>query len=215
MKVGGRRQVKANIKNGLLIEERRERIVEAAIEVFLTKGFHAASTRDVCIQAGMTPGTLYNYIRSKGDILYLVCDQAVTRYHEAIERAIDGVDEPRERLERAVRAMVEAQQRHRKNILLVLREAHALDAESGRAVLARVDGFIDTIRGLIEAVRPDGAKGASAALLAEAITYLPTMLAMRRWRVRRDLAAEDVVGGLVQMIYRMLDMAADDTTSSG
>lgn len=214
MGASAHRQVKANVKNSVLIEERRERIVEAAIEVFLSKGFHAASTRDVCIQAGMTPGTLYNYIRSKGDILYLVCDQAVARYHEAIEQAIDGVADPRERLARAVRAMVEAQHRHRKNILLVLREAHALDPESGRAVLARVDGFVDTIRGLIEAARPAGG-GTSAALLAEVITYLPTMLAMRRWRVRRDLATDDVVGGLVQMIFRMLEIEAQEPTTAG
>ncbi len=204
--------VQANVKSTVLIEERRERIVEAAITVFLAKGFHAASTRDVCLKAGMTPGTLYNYVRTKGDILYLVCDQAVSSYQCAIAAAIEGVTDPRRRLTCAVQAMVEAQHRHRKNILLVLREAHALDPAARRAVGARVDGFVDGIRDLIEAIPAGDATGRqSAALMAEVVTYLPTMLAMRRWRVRRDLADDDVLGGLLQMIVRILDLPPSPT----
>jgi AcrR family transcriptional regulator len=202
------RVVEANVKDAVLVEDRRERIVAAAIEVFLAKGFHAATTKDVCVKAGITPGTLYNYVRSKGDILYLVCDQAVTRYHEAIAQAIEGVVEPRQRLVCAVRAMVEAQHRYRKNIVLVLRESHALDVDARRAVQARVDSFVDGIRELIAAASPaDGHGRASAALLAEAITYLPTVLAMRRWRVRRDLESDDVLAGLLEIILRVLDVA--------
>jgi AcrR family transcriptional regulator len=201
-----RRPVGANVKNSVLVEDRRERIVEAAIEVFLAKGFHVATTRDVCIKAGITQGTLYNYVRTKGDILYLVCDQAVTRYQEAIAAAVAEVSEPRERLVRALRAMLEAQDRHRKNIVLVLRESHALDPASRRAVQARVDSFVDTIRDLIAAASPGAVDPASAALLAEVVTYLPTMLAMRRWRVRRDLAAADVLAGLLGLMLRLLDL---------
>lgn len=202
-----RRPVVANVKDAALIKDRRERIIDAAIDTFLAKGFHAATTRDICIKAGITQGTLYNYVRSKGDILYLVCDQAISSYQEAITKAVDDIADPRERLVRAARAMVEQQDRHRKNIVLVLRESHALDGQSRRAVQARVDGFVDGIRDLIAAAAEGRAAGrASAALLAEAITYLPTMLAMRRWRVQRDLADQDVLAGLLEMILRMLGL---------
>lgn len=204
------RIVAANIKNTVLIEERRERIVQAGIEVFLAKGFHGASTRDVCLRAGMTPGTLYNYVRTKEDILFLICDRAVARYREAIATAIEGVPDPRQRLVRAVRAMVEAQAQHRKSILLVLREAHALDPPARLAVQKRVDGFVDSIRDLIAGALPDAsAHKVSVALLAEAATYLPTMLAMRQWRIRRELASDDVVASLVAMILQMLGAEPD------
>jgi len=205
MAVRQMRAVAANIKNSALVEERRELIIRAAIDVFLEKGFHAATTRDVCIRAGLTQGTLYNYIRSKDDILYLVCDQAIGHYYDAVEAALADITDPRERLVRAIRATVRSQVEHRDHIQIVVRDAPFLQAESRAAVRARADGFFDRIQGLLAEALPDGPlRVASTALLAEFVTYLPTMAAMRRWRLRHTLSPEQVAEGLIELILRGL-----------
>ncbi len=71
------RIVAANIKDRELVRDRRRQLVEAALAVFLRKGYHDTTVREIGREAGLTQGTIYNYVRSKGDILYLVCDEVV------------------------------------------------------------------------------------------------------------------------------------------
>ncbi len=204
------RSVVANVKDASLITERREQILRAGIEVFLTRGFHGAKTSEVADRAGIAQGSLYNYIRSKGDILYLICDQAITQYHAAVEAAVADIDDPRQRLVRAVRAAVEAQIRHRNHILIVTREGHALDPESQKLIRDRVDSFFDRMKKMVEDCAPDMVTaGASAALLAEIITYLPTMAAMRRWRLRHEITGDALAESLCALLFRMLGIDPD------
>lgn len=67
-------QVKSSIKDEGLIEIRRQQIVRGAVKLFKEKGFHRATTREIAKAAGFSIGTLYEYIRTKEDVLYLVCD---------------------------------------------------------------------------------------------------------------------------------------------
>ncbi len=47
-------------------------VVEAAARVFSDKGFGGASLEDVANEVGMLKGSLYNYIKSKEDLLFAV-----------------------------------------------------------------------------------------------------------------------------------------------
>ena len=47
-------------------------VVEAAARVFSEKGFGGASLEDVANEVGMLKGSLYNYIKSKEDLLFAV-----------------------------------------------------------------------------------------------------------------------------------------------
>jgi AcrR family transcriptional regulator len=58
------------------IERRRREIVSAAAEVFAEKGYAATTTREIADAADMAEGTLYNYFRSKRDILLAVAQEA-------------------------------------------------------------------------------------------------------------------------------------------
>ena len=49
--------------------ERRRQILEAAIEVFAEKGFHASRVSDIARKAGVAYGLVYHYFRNKEEIL--------------------------------------------------------------------------------------------------------------------------------------------------
>jgi AcrR family transcriptional regulator len=63
-----------------LNRQRKGRILEAAAACFVKQGFHATSMKDVCAAAGMSPGTVYHYVRSKTDIIRGIIEdeQAIT-----------------------------------------------------------------------------------------------------------------------------------------
>ncbi|WP_076259986.1 TetR/AcrR family transcriptional regulator [Intrasporangium flavum] len=47
----------------------RERVLEAAGEVFAERGFHGASVEDICERAGFTRGAFYSNFSSKDDLV--------------------------------------------------------------------------------------------------------------------------------------------------
>jgi AcrR family transcriptional regulator len=57
-------------------EDRPTEILEAALEVFATRGFAAARLDDVAARAGVSKGTLYLYFKSKEELF-----KAVVRHH--------------------------------------------------------------------------------------------------------------------------------------
>lgn len=74
-----------------LIAARRAQILDAAAQVFASKGFHAATVRDVARAAGVADGTIYNYFGSKNDLLLALLD----RLNESDQREaqfIQGTD---------------------------------------------------------------------------------------------------------------------------
>ena len=52
-----------------LKKEREVQILDAATRVFASKGYRAATTREIAAEAGVSEGTIYNYFDSKYDLL--------------------------------------------------------------------------------------------------------------------------------------------------
>ena len=58
-------------------------MIQGAVKLFKEKGFHRTTTREIAKEAGFSIGTLYEYIRTKEDVLFLVCDSI---YNEVNDR---------------------------------------------------------------------------------------------------------------------------------
>jgi AcrR family transcriptional regulator len=77
-----------------LIEERREQILKAAIEVFGEKGFERATIADVARRAGVAEGSIYNYFKNKGDLLVGIPRQIVQLPVQAIAPLLEQSNVP-------------------------------------------------------------------------------------------------------------------------
>jgi TetR/AcrR family fatty acid metabolism transcriptional regulator len=53
-------------------EEKRRRILDAAVRVFARKGFHTSRVGDIAEEAGVAHGLLYHYFASKDEVLETV-----------------------------------------------------------------------------------------------------------------------------------------------
>src|SRR3954471_9400824 len=61
--------------NAQLQADRRDEILVAAQSCFARSGFHQTSMADICAEAGMSPGNLYRYFRSKEEIIAAICER--------------------------------------------------------------------------------------------------------------------------------------------
>lgn len=199
------RRIKTATKNPDRVRERRESLINAAIAVFIEKGFHNATVRDIGRAANMTQGTIYNYVSSKDDILYMVCDRIVAEYNDQTRRALDTSHDSVGRVRSAVRAISQVMYRHRREILLIYQDSHLLDKRSRRVILARVEEFI----GMFERIITDAARELSVPLpyphlSANMLTFLPVMIALRGWSLKNDVPPEEVIEEITAFIVRGL-----------
>lgn len=82
--------------------ERREAILNAAIEVFAQKGFHHARVSDVARAAKVADGTIYLYFKSKDDLLISLFEEKMQQIVESFREAVCCEERACDRLKRFV-----------------------------------------------------------------------------------------------------------------
>lgn len=70
--VGRRGGIPSGIKNEAILSARRAQLVEEATELFIEHGFAQVSIKEVAEYSGISMGSIYSYIRTKEDLLWLV-----------------------------------------------------------------------------------------------------------------------------------------------
>ncbi len=129
---------------------RMEEILACAAELFYEKGYHATTIEDVAREVGMLKGSLYYYIRSKEDLLYELLLGIIVKGVKHASRAIDGVADPTERLEKAVEAQIEHIIQNQTYVGLFLHEFDTLSGKRQKRIQEEMvkyqNMFVDAIR---------------------------------------------------------------------
>lgn len=177
------RTIDTQVRDSDLVRERRERIVNAAIAVFRRDGFHNTTTRRLASEAGVTQSNIYNYVKNKDDILYLVCEHLVGLYTDCVDEAVESSSDPYDRVVEALGGIITLMFEHREELLLLYNETHALERADRRLVLKAVSRFIRQFQKLlddyVEQVGP--IRIANRRIAANLLSFVPAVIALRWW----------------------------------
>jgi len=67
---------------------RRDDILQSAVRLFVTKGYHAATLQDIADELGLTRPAFYYYFKSKQEILEAICRAAVDAADAVVSDAL-------------------------------------------------------------------------------------------------------------------------------
>jgi AcrR family transcriptional regulator len=84
------------------VAERRERLLEAALEEFGTRGVLSTGVKDVCRRAGLTDRYFYESFRDGGELFTAVFDRATAHLFEVVVNALSDTPATAETKARAV-----------------------------------------------------------------------------------------------------------------
>lgn len=115
----------------------RERLLEAAIEMFAERGYAATGVDALCRRAGVAKTGLYWEFQNKVGLLNAVIDQVVTEWVDQIREAASAAGSPRERLDVAltmVRRRIQERPEVFRVLLVVLAERTQVDEEAREAL---------------------------------------------------------------------------------
>jgi AcrR family transcriptional regulator len=110
---------------------RREAILEAASRLFAELGFEGLDTQHLADDLGVGKGTLYRHFKSKQALFLATADRAMTRLREQVDAAVEGVNDPFDRIARAIQAYLLYFESNPGSVELLIQErAHFKDRPS-------------------------------------------------------------------------------------
>ncbi len=84
---------------------RRQDVIEAAVQVFHEKGYASASIQDVAAEVGVLKGSLYHYIDSKEDLLARIFEDSAGQFMTMLDEAGGLEERPVDQLRSFARAV--------------------------------------------------------------------------------------------------------------
>lgn len=130
---------------------RRDQLLEVALEVFSTRGFHVTSMDDIAEAAGVTKPVLYQHFPSKRALYLELLDDVGTQLREAITKATIEAVGPRRQVEAGCAAYFAFVAKHRNAFQLLFGGGARRDAEFADAVRRVEDAIAEAVAPFIDA----------------------------------------------------------------
>lgn len=190
------KHIESRVKDKQLIELRRMEIVKAAVELFVRKGFHRTTVREIAQKFGMSVGTLYEYIRTKEDILYLVCDYIHTSVSERVRPSLKITGSTIERLRNAIRSYYVIVDEMQDYVLFLYQETKSLSYNARKYIFKSEEEMTSIFEEIILQGIEDGTFSISKKdvnFLANEIMVTAQMWAFRRWILQKNYTLEKFI----------------------
>ncbi len=168
-------------------KSRQKLIIKAASKLFMEKGYHASTVREIARESGITVGTLYHYIKSKEDIFPLVQRDMDALRDEVNRKSNDALKRmgPVEALRLAIRGHFTYCHEVQDMIIFWFRETGNMPSETRKTLLANTVKNAEIIGNILRTgIKAGDFRKHDTVLMAHNIMMLGNMWPLRRWFLR-------------------------------
>ena len=200
----GKREVKSSVKDENLIEKRREQIIDGAVQLFKEKGFHRATTREIAKAAGFSIGTLYEYIRTKEDVLYLVCDSIYNEVQSRLSTLMDQ-EGTLAGLREAIVTYYHLIDDMSDEFVVMYQESKSLPKDALEYVLKKELEMVALFKNLLTTCVRSGELRISEKevdMAAHHVVVQGQMWAFRRWALRGTYSIEEFINAQTNQLFK-------------
>ncbi|WP_232713540.1 TetR/AcrR family transcriptional regulator [Bacillus xiapuensis] len=198
-----KRKVHASVKDEQLIAKRRAEMIRGAVQLFKQKGFHRTTTREIARASGFSIGTLYEYIRTKEDILYLVCDSIYDQVKDRLQR-MDLEAGTLDSLKLGVSYYFKVVDEMQDEVLVMYQEAKSLSKDALPYVLQKEMEMVGMFEKLIRRCAENkelAMDEQTIHMLAHNIFVQGQMWGFRRWSLRKSFTIDDYIDLQTKLLF--------------
>ena len=190
------------LKDAALAEARQREIAGTALRLFRARGYHATSVRQIAEAAGLSVGSLFNYFRSKEQVLQLIYEHAQVLIEEALDQVMRELGpDPEAALRHALDRYVGVLDQHQDHVALLYQEFKSLDGRAKRQIIDRERRIMATFERILEAgVRQKKFRALPLAVTVNAIAALGHSWVTRRWALGGAVTLEEFKEAQIAMI---------------
>ncbi|MDO9210428.1 MAG: TetR/AcrR family transcriptional regulator, partial [Deltaproteobacteria bacterium] len=163
------------------------------------KGYHKATVREIAREAKIGLGSIYDYVNSKDDILYLFFENYVTTFFEKVRSRASQISDPLLRLEITYRAFLEAAMELEDQVMLSYTQARYVKKNYLKIILRKESEIVEHFRKILNEL----GEGPFASFLeANFLVFSGVFGVLRRWILKPVYSQNEIIEFLVQTQIR-------------
>ena len=186
------------------MEAKRRQIFDGACEVIGRDGYAATTMRKVAKAAGLPLSSIYQYIETKEDLLYMITSTCMQEIFDYMHEALLSEGTAEEKMVHAIDAYLKYVSKNRRYINLVYRETRALSRPNREKIFDIERRFTQMWeKVIIEGNKADEFDAQKSRLAAHLIYFVCNLWSLRYWAVQeyteeevRDYLQRFVISGL-------------------
>ena len=179
--------------------ERREQLIEAASDVFVDRGYHAAGMDEIAERAGVSKPVLYQHFSSKLELYLAVLAQHVDIMVSSVRQALRTTTDNRQRLRAAVQAFFDFIEHDSQGYRLIFQNDYVAEPQVAAQVKVATDACTDAVFDLIS--RDSGLEAHRARMIAVGLVAISVDCARYWLDSDRPISKEDAVEGTVHFAW--------------
>jgi AcrR family transcriptional regulator len=137
-------------------QDRKAEILDAALTLFVKKGFNRTSIQDIADSAGITKGGLYHYLKTKEEILFLLHERFISKGFSKLKLIEEESLSTVEKLVKLLKAHLEIIREYKDDITIFYKEYNNLSPENYKIVLNKRDDYESIFINVLEEGRING-----------------------------------------------------------
>lgn len=193
---------------------KKEAILQAATQLFASKGYKGVAVSEIAARAIVAQGTVFHHFKSKENLLISICDELVRSYISGIKEAARGPGSGWDALERVLQFNQDFKKEHQDAITVVFRETRDLSRIEGEIqehFCGLLNQVIEVKSQCIEKGKQDGS---IRQVPAQVTAFLVHFLLVGKFHIETEglLEVPDLEAELVEFCRRSL--AADETSEA-
>lgn len=190
--------IPTKIKSQELIDDKRKQIIKGALSVFKDKGYHKTTVRDIAKAAEIGMGSLYDYICSKEDILYLFYKVFILTYYQKVISVTSSIGNPVEKLKAAYRTLLEVGFSLEDEVLFGWTEAKNVNKTYLKEILKQEMDLINYFKEILDAIKSEhGVKIEDTYLAANFLVFAAVFGILRSWALKQRYSKDQIIDYLM------------------
>jgi AcrR family transcriptional regulator len=185
-----------------------ERIVDAATRVLEEVGYQGASTNRIAAEAGVSPGSLYQYFAEKDEIVAVIIERLIDDFAEGIAPALRDAAtlDPDIGVHTVLEAVLDVLERNAVLLRALVDRVPAADQEQAlRPVRARIADFIHHTLATQRDRLPHEDIDRTAWTILELTQHLPVRYVLDRPPIPREAFIADLAQIVLNLAYPPTD----------
>jgi len=192
-------EVPAKIKTQEIVDPKRKSIIKGALSVFKEKGYHRATVRDIAKAAKISIGSLYDYISSKEDLLYLFYEIFILTYYQEVVAITYNIKDPVKKIKSAYKTLLEVGFSLEDEILFGWTEAKNMKKKHLKEILKLEIELVTFFKEILEEIKTKyQIKIEDTRLAANFLVYSGMFGILRRWALKPFYTQEQIINFLME-----------------
>jgi len=191
-------------------KDTRERILDAALNIFSLKGYHSARIDEIVNESGTSKGSVYFHFPNKEKLFVALVDKFVSLLESKVEEAVDDDEPGMQRVQSALEAVMGTFGKYRRPAKILLVQASGLGTVFEEKRMEVHDRFSNLIkRYLDEAVETGDIAPMDTEIVSRAWMGAINELVIK-WVYTGEPEPDRIVGTLLPILMRSVGYEVEE-----